>query len=79
VHFHLLVPDGVFVDDEDRLAFALHPVPTSTDVVAILDRIARRLGAAWAPSSSTAAAALIAMHLASKAALHGDHYLPTSI
>jgi hypothetical protein len=26
VHFHLLVPDGVFVDDEDRLAFALHPV-----------------------------------------------------
>ena len=38
-----LVPDGVFVDDEDRLAFALHPVPTSTDVVAILDRIVRRL------------------------------------
>jgi hypothetical protein len=29
VHFHLLVPDGVFVDDHDRLAFALHPVPTS--------------------------------------------------
>jgi hypothetical protein len=35
VHFHLLVPDGVFIADEDRLAFALHPVPTSADVVAI--------------------------------------------
>jgi hypothetical protein len=42
VHFHLLAPDGVFVDDADRLAFALHPVPTSADVVAILDRIVRR-------------------------------------
>jgi hypothetical protein len=35
VHFHLLVPDGVFVDDEGRLSFALHPMPTSADVVAI--------------------------------------------
>jgi hypothetical protein len=43
VHFHLLVPDGVFADDDDQLAFALHPVPTSADVLAILDRIARRL------------------------------------
>jgi hypothetical protein len=43
VHFHLFVPDGVFVDDDDRLAFAPHPVPTSTDVLAILNRIARRL------------------------------------
>lgn len=42
VHFHLLVPDGVFIADEGRLAFALHPVPTSADVVAILDRIVRR-------------------------------------
>jgi hypothetical protein len=41
VHFHLLVPDGVFVDDDDRLAFAPHPVPTSVDVLAILDRIVR--------------------------------------
>jgi hypothetical protein len=39
----LLVPDGVFVDDEDRLAFVLHPVPTSEDVMAILDRIVRRI------------------------------------
>jgi hypothetical protein len=43
VHFHVLVPDGVFVDAENRLAFALHPVPTSADVVAILDRIVRRI------------------------------------
>ena len=43
MHFHVLVPDGVFVTDENRLAFALHPVPTSTDVVAILDRIVRRI------------------------------------
>jgi hypothetical protein len=43
VHFHLIVPDGVFVDDDDRLAFALQPAPTSADVLAILDRSARRL------------------------------------
>ena len=43
VHFHLVVPDGVFVDDKNWLAFALHPVPTSADVVAILDRITRRI------------------------------------
>jgi hypothetical protein len=43
VHFHLRVPDGVFVDNEDRLAFALHSVPTRTDVVAILDRLVRQL------------------------------------
>jgi hypothetical protein len=43
VHFHLVVPDGVFVDAEDRLVFALHPVPTSADVRAILDRIVRRV------------------------------------
>ena len=43
VHFHLVVPDGVFVDAEDRLVFALHPVPTSADVLAILDRIVRRV------------------------------------
>ena len=33
----------MFVDDDDRLAFALHPVPTSADVVAILDRIVRQI------------------------------------
>ncbi len=30
-----IVPDGVFVANDDRLAFALHPVPTSADVLAI--------------------------------------------
>jgi hypothetical protein len=43
VHFHLVVPDGVFVDAEDRLVFALHPVPTSAYLLAILDRIVRRV------------------------------------
>jgi hypothetical protein len=41
VHFHLVVPDGVFVDDGDALAFAMHRVPTSRDVLAIPDRIVR--------------------------------------
>ena len=43
VHFHLVVPDGVFVDDGERLRFALQPVPTNADVLAILDRIVRRV------------------------------------
>ena len=43
VHFHLVVPDGVFVTDGDGLRFELHPVPTSADVLAILDRIVRRV------------------------------------
>jgi len=43
VHFHVVVPDGVFVDDGEHLAFAMLPVPTSSDVLAILDRIARRV------------------------------------
>jgi len=42
VHCHVVIPDGVFVDDDrDGLAFAMHPVPTSADVLAILDRIVR--------------------------------------
>ena len=28
VHFHLVVPEGVFVGGGEGLAFALHPVPT---------------------------------------------------
>ena len=43
VHFHLVVPDGVFVDGGDQLAFAMLPVPTSADVLAILDRIVPRV------------------------------------
>ncbi|MDB4953505.1 MAG: hypothetical protein JWO36_1074 [Myxococcales bacterium] len=43
VRFHLVVPDGVFVDDGDRLAFVMHPIPTTADVLAILDRMVRRV------------------------------------
>ena len=43
VHYHVIVPDGVFVDDGEGLRFAMHPVPTSADVLAILDRIVRRV------------------------------------
>jgi len=44
VHFHLLVPDGVFSPTaDDGLAFALLPAPTGTDLLAILDRVIRRI------------------------------------
>jgi len=43
VHFHLVVPDGVFVEDGDGLRFVMHPVPTNANVLAILDRIMRRI------------------------------------
>ncbi len=44
VHFHLLVPDGVFTPTaDDGLAFALLPAPTGTDLLAILDRVIRRI------------------------------------
>ncbi len=43
VHFHLVVPDGVFVDDDQGLRFELLPVPTNADVLAILDRLLRRI------------------------------------
>ena len=43
VHFHLVVPDGVFVEDGDGLRFVMLPVPTNANVLAILDRIMRRV------------------------------------
>jgi len=44
VHYHLVIPDGVFVDDDHGgLAFVLHPVPRGADVIPILDRIVRRV------------------------------------
>lgn len=44
VHFHLVVPDGVFVDnDAHGLRFELLPVPTNAEVLAILDRLMRRI------------------------------------
>lgn len=42
VHFHLVVPDGVFVDGDAGLRFEM-AVPTNTDVLAILDRLLRRI------------------------------------
>jgi len=43
VHFHLVVPDGVFVESDAGLRFEMLPVPTNTNVLAILDRIMRQL------------------------------------
>ncbi|HEX2689477.1 MAG TPA: transposase [Kofleriaceae bacterium] len=43
VHFHLLIPDGVFTDVGDGLAFALLPAPTGVDLLAILDRVIRQI------------------------------------
>lgn len=43
VHYHVVVPDGVFVDDDGRLRFEMLPAPTSNDVLAILDRIIRQV------------------------------------
>jgi hypothetical protein len=37
------VPDGVFASDGDGLRFVLLPVPTNANVLAILDRITRRV------------------------------------
>jgi len=43
VHFHIVVPDGVFVEDGDGLRLVMLPVPTNANVLAILDRIMRRV------------------------------------
>lgn len=43
VHFHLVVPDGVFAEDGAGLRFEMLPVPTNANVLAILDRIMRRI------------------------------------
>ena len=40
---HLVVPDGVFVKDGEGLRFEMLPVPTNAEVLAILDRIMRRI------------------------------------
>ncbi len=42
-YFHLVVPDGVFVEDGDSLTFVMLPVPSNAHVLAILDRIMRRI------------------------------------
>jgi hypothetical protein len=43
VRYHLLVPDGVFAEAGDGLAFVLLPVLTGADLLAILDRVIRQL------------------------------------
>ena len=43
VHYHVVVPDGVFVKDGEGLRFEMLPVPTNAEVLAILDRIMRRI------------------------------------
>jgi len=43
VHFHLLVPDGVFTQAGDGLSFVRLPAPTGVDLLAILDRVIRRV------------------------------------
>ena len=43
VHYHLLVPDGVFAEAGDGLAFVLLPVPTGADLLAILNRVIRQV------------------------------------
>jgi len=40
---HLLAPDGVFAETDARLAFMLLPAPTGGDLLAILDRVMRRV------------------------------------
>ncbi len=52
VHYHLVIPDGVFVDDGDHLRFEMLPVPGSNDVLAILDRIVRRVAPRLARETS---------------------------
>jgi hypothetical protein len=38
VNYHLVVPDGVFVESDEGLRFEMLPVPTNANVLAILDR-----------------------------------------
>jgi len=57
VHFHLVVPDGVFVEAGEGLRFEMLPVPTNADVLAILDRIMRRIARRLANEAATASGA----------------------
>jgi hypothetical protein len=41
--YHLLVPDGVFAEAGNGLAFVRLPVPTGADLLAILDRVIRQV------------------------------------
>src|SRR3954466_6410566 len=43
VHFHCLVPDGVFVEEKQRIRFVALPCPSEDEVRDVLGRIARRV------------------------------------
>jgi hypothetical protein len=47
-----VVPDGVFVEGDEGLRFEMLPVPTNANVLAILDRIMRRI-ARWLAKDAT--------------------------
>ena len=67
VHFHAVVPDGVFVEaGPDAVRFAALPRPTDADVAWICDRVARRVLALEARGREAAA------HVDEDAAADGD-------
>src|SRR3954463_12598535 len=43
VHFHCLIPDGVFVEEKQSIRFVAIPGPFEDDVRDVLRRIARRV------------------------------------
>jgi hypothetical protein len=43
VHFHCVIPDGVFVDAEGAIHFVALPAPSADDVALVLGRIFRRI------------------------------------
>jgi len=43
LHFHSLIPDGVFIDREGTVQFVRLPTPTDEDIVAIARRVGRRV------------------------------------
>jgi hypothetical protein len=43
VHFHCVIPDGVFVRDGEGMRFFALPGPSDEDVQAVLHRIVRRM------------------------------------
>ena len=50
VHYHLVVPDAVFVvDDSGVLSLLELRGPTDDELLAILDRVADQIGAAGSP------------------------------
>ncbi len=42
-HIHALVPDGIFVQDGERVRFVGAPIPTGADIQRIAEQLARRI------------------------------------